>query len=371
MSDNEAATLGEARRVMAVCNACRYCGGFCAVFPAMEKRRRFVDGDLEYLANLCHDCAGCFHACQYIPPHEFSLNVPRTMAQLRVQTYEKYAWPFFARRFFRRNGLTVFLLTMAFCLSALVLTWLFRGSGPLFSTHTGTGAFYAVISYASMAGGGLVFFVFAIVALCVGVMRFIRGMGWNLADPVRPRHLIVAVRDVLTLRYLGGAGDGCNDVDDGFTHQRRWFHQAVLYGFLSCLVSTTVAAVYDHLLHYVAPYTFFSLPVLTGTFGGLAIMVGTAGLFRIRLVRDPRPRVADLLGMEVAFSAELFLVSFSGLLLLALRETTAMGALLAVHLGLVAALFFCFPYGKFIHVLYRFAALVRYAAEEPGKGGGI
>ena len=28
----------EVERVMQVCNACRYCEGFCAVFPAMTQR---------------------------------------------------------------------------------------------------------------------------------------------------------------------------------------------------------------------------------------------------------------------------------------------------------------------------------------------
>lgn len=51
--------------------------------------------------------------------------------------------------------------------------------------------------------------------------------------------------------------------------------------------------------------------------------------------------------------------SATGLLLLGLRETAAMGVLLAVHLGLVVALFLCLAYGKFVHAIYRLAALVR------------
>ncbi len=50
------AALAEADRLMTVCNACRYCEGLCAVFPAMEMRRAFPDGDLNFLANLCHAC---------------------------------------------------------------------------------------------------------------------------------------------------------------------------------------------------------------------------------------------------------------------------------------------------------------------------
>ena len=89
---------------MVVCNACRYCEGYCAVFRAMEKRRSFPPGDLRYLANLCHDCGECLYACQYAPPHEFAINVPRTFAQLRLESYETYAWPAPLSRAFRRNS---------------------------------------------------------------------------------------------------------------------------------------------------------------------------------------------------------------------------------------------------------------------------
>jgi len=71
LPENE--TLAEARRHMAVCNSCRYCESYCAVFPAMTMRREFSAGDLTHLANLCHGCKGCYHACQYGPPHEFGI----------------------------------------------------------------------------------------------------------------------------------------------------------------------------------------------------------------------------------------------------------------------------------------------------------
>jgi len=52
------------------------------------------------------------------------------------------------------------------------------------------------------------------------------------------------------------------------------------------------------------------------------------------------------------------------MLLLALRESPAMGTLLVVHLGFVAGLFLTAPYGKFAHVVYRYAALVRNSIEQ-------
>jgi len=40
-----------------------------------------------------------------------------------------------------------------------------------------------------------------------------------------------------------------------------------------------------------------------------------------------------------------------------------MGLLLALHLGVVFSLFATMPYGKFVHGMYRYLALVRYAKE--------
>ena len=86
-------TEDELRQMMTVCNACRYCEGFCAVFPAMTQRRVFSTNDLTYLSNLCHNCNACYHGCQYTAPHEFAINIPKKMAELRGNSYERFAWP--------------------------------------------------------------------------------------------------------------------------------------------------------------------------------------------------------------------------------------------------------------------------------------
>jgi citrate/tricarballylate utilization protein len=67
--------------------------------------------------------------------------------------------------------------------------------------------------------------------------------------------------------------------------------------------------------------------------------------------------------MDRGFIALLFAGSLTGLVLLAVRGTGAMGAALAVHLGFVMALFLTLPYGKFAHAVYRVAALLKYQVE--------
>src|SRR3990172_8434537 len=102
--------LVNGERIMRICNACCYCEGYCAVFPAMERRLQFTPSDLNYLANLCHNCGECHYPCQYSPPHEFDVNVPRSFAEIRARTYRQYAWPAPLAAMFARNGLAVSLV---------------------------------------------------------------------------------------------------------------------------------------------------------------------------------------------------------------------------------------------------------------------
>src|SRR5690348_7242527 len=103
--------IAEAQRMLRICNACRYCEGYCAVFPALERRLDFNEADVHYLASLCHNCGSCLYACQYAPPHEFQLNFPRMLAQVRASTYRKYAFPAFLSGLFTRNGVAALLVT--------------------------------------------------------------------------------------------------------------------------------------------------------------------------------------------------------------------------------------------------------------------
>jgi citrate/tricarballylate utilization protein len=350
--------LREAERLMTICNACRYCEGLCAVFPAMEMRRTFAAGDLNYLANLCHQCGACFPDCQYSPPHQFDVNVPAALAKLRNDSYADYVWPCALAGVFARNGLLVTLLCAASV--ALFILGVVAFSDPAALWSRNAGDFYKVMPHRAMV---LLFgfaALYAVVAFVFSLRAFWRDIGGGALGPAA---LAQAVADTFTLRYLGGGGGGCTSENEEPSNRRRVYHHFAFYGFLLCFAATCVATLYHYAFGWHAPYAFYSLPVLLGIAGGIGLLIGPAGLFVLARARVPKLMDVARRGMDTAFIAMLFLTSLTGFLLLVLRDTGVMGVLLAIHLGVVFALFLSLPYGKFVHGLYRFLALIKYAGE--------
>jgi citrate/tricarballylate utilization protein len=224
------------------------------------------------------------------------------------------------------------------------------------------GNFYAIFPHNLLAAMFGAVFGFAMLALGVGVSRFWRDVSAGTASAPA---IAEAAKDALTLTYLdGGHGDGCNESDDAFTLARRRFHHLTFYGFMLCFAATVVATFYHYALNLHAPYPILSLPVLLGTIGGAGLLVGPAGLLWLNLRRDPGRGDPKQRPMDRGFIALLLLTSASGLALLAWRDTAAMAWLLAVHLGVVMALFATLPYGKFAHGIYRCAALLKSSIEK-------
>ncbi|HQT76420.1 MAG TPA: tricarballylate utilization 4Fe-4S protein TcuB [Rhodopila sp.] len=362
----ETDAVAEARREMEICNACRYCEGFCAVFPAVELRREFSAGDLSYLANLCHNCRGCYYACQYAPPHEWGINVPRALAEVRAESYAEYAWPKPLANAFNRNGTLVSLVTALGIAVVLILSMLLNTPANFFGAHPLVAdSFYQVIPLWAMQVVAIATIGFSLVALAMGARNFWRDAGPR--EKVGPKAIAIALWDVLTLKNLGGGGNGCNDNSEAFSMRRRWLHHGMFYGFLLCFASTTTGFIYHSFLGWPAPYPFISVPVLLGTIGGVLLLIGTIGLFAMKLIDDPMPSVRKLLGADIALLMLLTLVAATGLILLAVRATGAMGLAMAVHLGFILALFVALPYSKMVHGVYRSAALLRRAAERNMK----
>ncbi len=362
----ETTAEGEVARQMQICNACRYCEGFCAVFPAMTRRLEFGKADMHYLANLCHNCGACLHACQYAPPHEFAINVPKAMAEVRGQTYADYAWPPALGKLYQKNGLTLSLALVAGLFIFLALAVAMQGGiGQLWNQNLGNN-FYNLFPHNLLVGIFAPVFLFVVFALFMGVRRF-----WKDVKPATS-HVDVsgpaafeATHDVLRLKYLdGGHGDGCHNEDDEYTLKRRRFHHFTFYGFMLCFAATALGTIYHYVFGWAAPYELPSLPKVLGAVGGVSLMIGTAGLWHLNRTRHPLHGDAKQKPMDLGFIALLFVVAASGLGLWLGRGTPALALLLCLHLGAVIALFATLPYGKFAHGVFRTASLLRFNAEK-------
>jgi citrate/tricarballylate utilization protein len=97
--------------------------------------------------------------------------------------------------------------------------------------------------------------------------------------------------------------------------------------------------------------------------GGAGLIAGCSGLLAVKFIANRDAAAPSLFGADVALLALLWLAAATGLVLLAWRGTDAMGTLLAIHLGLILALFLVLPYSKFVHGVYRMLALIRNAAD--------
>lgn len=347
MYDNPVA---EARRQLEICNACRYCESYCSVFPAVHQQRAFADSEIKHFADLCHNCRGCYYACQYIEPHEFALNVPAVLAEVRDQGWQEHAFPASLGRAFQHSGAAIAIATV------IGLT-LILAAVALFSPASGE-SFYGVLSHQTMVAIFLPAFVIPLIAIFISLKRY-----WKTIDggDIRFADSKAALASAAKMRNLdGGHGDGCNYEDeDRFSNRRRWLHQAAMYGFLLCFAATCVATLMHYLLDMPAPYSFLSLPKLLGVSGGILLCLGTAGLALLKLKADPALGAAHAWGGEMGFILLLFLVSASGLALYWLNDSDWLAGLLVFHLGTVLAFFLLMPYTKMVHGFYRLTALIR------------
>lgn len=355
MTTNETNEIYErANKSCIICNSCRYCEGLCAVFPAMEKKREFSLQDIDYLANLCHQCSECFYDCQYAPPHEFDLSIPTQFARVRQVSYEKYAFPGFLGKAFRKNA-----IVSSIVLVLAVFIGFFMASG---ASGDGQGNYYFFIPEGCMISIFGAVAVLVLVALFGSCAKYAKAIGLN---KVNAKAITQSIKDALKMRYLGGhEGEGCTYPSELRSNARRIGHHFVMYGFILCFVATTLAAIYSHILGIKAPYEPTQLPKLFGIIGGSLLCVGVIFMLYLKMIADKNIVDSKSVSMDFALLGMLFIVSFSGLVLMLLRQSELLSVLLYFHLSTVLALFVLIPYSKFIHVFYRFLALVKYNMDE-------
>jgi|SRR5579884_122774 len=354
----------EAQRQLEICNACRYCEGYCAVFPALERRRSFDEGDIIYLSNLCHDCRDCYTACMYAPPHEFKVNIPALLSEVRLGVYEDYSSPRALGRSFRQQIASVGSIVFAALLLTVLLVVAFDGPDTIFTTHRGPGSFYIVIPYLAMFIPAMVISLLGIGTVIGGLVRYWRDTGARSGRGPNAQSFLQATWQSLTLTFLRGGGSGCDYPGETESYSRLVFHSFVAYGFLAAFAATIAAAIEQDIFDVLPPYPILSAPVLLGIVGGIGLIVGATGLAYLKAQSTDRPAFHLMTVADYVLLVLLDLIAVTGLLLLVFRGSAAMGALLTLHVGLVLGAFLTAPYGKFVHWVYRYLALIQNRIEE-------
>jgi citrate/tricarballylate utilization protein len=340
--------FAEAQRQLTICNACRYCEGYCAVYPALERKNLLTDGDITHLSNLCHDCRACFYACMYVEPHEFKVDPPAILGAVRRESYREYlpepprGWP---------HGIRGALAAIAVVAVAMAVVVGLTGGRQALWPGGGTADPYRVVPYGPLLILILLPCLWSSVLAGRALIKYWRATYGPLRALWASRAVARAVNYAARLRYLRGGGDECYFPEQDPSPVRRRLHAAVFYGFLACVVSTVSAAIMQDFLGMAPPYPYVSVPVIAGTAGGVAMVIGCTGMMWLK-----RRSAGD---RDLAFLTALNALAGTGILVLLARDAVVFPALLIVHLATIVVCFGIFPYTRFMHFTYRFLALVR------------
>lgn len=335
-----------------VCNSCRYCSGYCPVWPALERRGTLLQGDMLHLANLCHDCRDCFSACMYTPPHEFGVNPPRIFSELRQETYLAYV----PRVSQLARGRGLFLIGILAVAAVLACSFAGVESG------TRRASPYAVIPHSLLIVLGLAPLVLSFGMLGRGVRRYWRDIG--RVSLISARGWWAVLRNIVTLRHMSGGGEGCEYESDEPGRMRRYAHQAIMYGFGFTILSTVSAWFAESLLGMSPPYGLWSVPVVSGTLGGVIASAGCVAMLMLKSRSDKEQVDPRMNRADIALLWSLLLLMLSGLAVLLLRDTSTFKAMLVVHLSAVVVAFAIFPFTKFVHPVFRVLSIYKDAVEQ-------
>ena len=356
--------VAEARRLLRLCAACMYCDDLCPVFPAIAGRHAFSAADLAYVGNLCHSCKACHYACQYAPPHAFAVNLPRSLARVRQISYADYARPRFLRGAFAGGFPRVSTALVAVAVAAFE----FLRAGA--AGHAGSIGFYDIIPERWMLLSMLGALLAAAASLAWSACAFWADIGPSAGLREILRAAPRAISESIALTHLGGDGPGCADGPDLAPQGRRWAHHLLVAGLATDFSASIAAAFSEHWLGMAPPFPASSAPVVLGVAGGALVLGGVCSLVWLKRRADPEPVAAETAGADYQLLGMIALVVVSGAALLAARSTTAMPWLLALHLGLVGSFFALLPASKFVHAIYRSAALLRATVESRARAGG-
>ncbi len=333
----------EGLRQFRICNACRYCEGYCAVWDAMERKPDLLSSDLKYYSNLCHDCRDCYYVCPYTGEHEFQINIPRVLSQIRIETYgenivPKRLFPLVKRPYLSWGIVLLFCLAFTFFLAVDV-------EGPSVLVRPASiGAAVIPDLYFKMLS--IILYSYVLVMWAIEGSRY-----WDSIKvqdmKVVSKDVTGAVSDAFSHRYFRGGQSGCSYPRESVSSVRMIAHMGVLFGFILDL------------------FTIAFYPGLTAglvwlyIIGAAGMSVGSLLLLTTKSVSNQELASDSMKSYDYPFTMTIFITGITGVIFPVVSGTSLYSGFFLVHVALVAGIYLMAPFSKFIHPVFRFLSLLR------------
>ena len=335
--------VNEAIRQLSICNACRYCEGYCYVWDAIEMKFIIEPGYVEHLANLCHDCRDCYYACPYNEPdHAFKLNIPKTLGNVRMETYENFIRPKILKKVLQKEGIITLLTIIIIFIASLLYI----------SSRFGIYNFYKIpvtSVFPVYLFKGVSYFIY----LYVAVLWIFEGVAyWNEINDGKHMNsmgIFKAIYDAINHKNFWGGGTGCKIPSENNKYERPVAHMMVFFGFIIALISVLF---YPGIISGYAGYAYF--------IGSILLFAGSIGMIHIHMVDTKGLRSEKQSAIDYPFTVLLFFVGFTGILIPISVKTYIFNLNFLIHDVFILTLFILAPFSKFIHPLFRFLSLIKY-----------
>lgn len=335
----------EASRQLQLCNACRYCEGYCAVWESLDRRNEIGRNDILYFSSLCHDCGQCYTVCPFTEPHEYALNIPKALGSVRLDSYSVNIWPGFLKGLIKFPSLFTSIILALSMTSTFLFVLITKG------TLTGSLTFSQVISPFDYRLATLSIYSFVLVLWAIEGHRYWSQINIGTKQKTGLSAIFGGLSDAFGHENFKGGGAGCTYPDSRRKSFRLIFHPMVLFGFLIALVSISF-------------YPAFGLPFrILYLLGSAMMFFGSAGLMYGRTLSDRTRETPGMIRIDFPFTLLLNLGGLTGIVLVVFYGSGFDWSVFLIHDALIFTLFLLAPFGKFIHPLFRILALVKNRAE--------